>query len=317
MIAVKPNEWLWELKYRPQTLAEVILPVDLKTYFKDLVKSGELQNMIFCSSGPGSGKTTTAYALANDLDMDVLFINASSESGIDVFRNDITKFASTVSMLNAGKLVILDEADNLTEAAQKAFRGIIEEFSCNCRFILTCNYPNRIIEPIRSRMAVKEFIVPAAEKNQMMKEQIIRLLGILDLEKIQVDSRQVVMELVKKNFPDYRSMLVALQAYSINGVIDEGILGKVTGGSDIDILVGHIKNKKFGEIRTMIPTFASDYPNFIRALYDSMSKVVKVSHRPALVEYIGENQKYATVVPDIEIHMQYLCMSLMLNMDFN
>ena len=316
MISVNPTEWLWELKYRPKSIDECILPEGLKSDFKQMVAAGEIKNMLLCSSNPGTGKTTVAQAIADELDMDVLFINASSESGIDVFRTDITKFASTVSMMGSGKVVILDEADNLSDAAQKAFRGIIEEFSSNCRFILTCNYPNRIIEAIRSRMKIYEFIIPAAEKNQMIKGQVLRLLKILETEKVQVDNKQVVMELVKRKFPDNRSMLVDLQSYAMKGVIDEGILGQVTSGSDVDILVGYLKIRAFKEIRAIIPKYASNYPTFIRALYDAMYSVVKPSHIPAMIEYIGENQKYYSSVPDIEIHMEYLCVQLMMNMDF-
>lgn len=316
MISVNPNEWLWELKYRPKTLDECILPATVKEYFKNLIAKGEVQNMILHSSNPGTGKTTMARAIGEELDMDVLFINASSESGIDVFRTDITRFASTVSMMGNGKLVILDEADNLSEAAQKAFRGIIEEFSSNCRFILTCNYPNKIIEPIQSRMNLEQFVIPAEEKNAMMKQQIVRLLEILQLEGIQVENKQVVMELVKKHYPDNRSMLVSLQKYATKGVIDEGILGQVTSGSDVELMVSHLKNRKFKEIRALIPQFASDYASWFRALYNALIVTVKASHVPAMIEYMGENQKYATSVPDLEIHMQYLCVQLMMNMDW-
>lgn len=311
-----PNEWLWEQKYRPVTIDDCILPADLKFYFKDMIAKGEIKNMILASSSPGTGKTTIALALANELDADVLFINASEESGIDVFRTDIRRFASTVSMMGGPKIVILDESDNLSEAAQKAFRGMVEEFSSNCRFIMTCNYPNKIIEPIRSRMDIKEFVIPVEEKPQMMKEQIIRLLQILKQENIEVQSKQVIMELVKREFPDNRSMLVKLQSYSNRGVIDEGILGQVTAGSDIDILVGNLKAKKFKDIRGIIPKYASDYPTFIRSLYDALLPVIKPSHVPAMIEIIGQNQEAYSRVPDLEIHMTWLCVQLMMSMDW-
>lgn len=311
-----PDEWLWETKYRPNTIDECVLPSDMKFYFKKMIADGEIKNMILASTSPGTGKTTIARALVNELDADMLFINASEDSGIDIFRTDIRRFASTVSMMGGPKVVVLDEADSLSEAAQKAFRGMIEEFSSNCRFILTCNYPNRIIEPIRSRMDTKEFVIPVEEKPQMMKEQILRLLQILKLEGIEVQSKQVIMELVKKEFPDNRTMLVKLQSYANRGVIDEGILGQVTAGSDIDILVGNLKAKKFKDIRAVIPKYASDYPTFIRALYDSLLPVIKPSHVPGMIEIIGSNQESYSRVPDIEIHMTWLCVQLMMSMDW-
>lgn len=311
-----PNEWLWETKYRPQTIADCILPASIKEDLMQMINDGEVKNLLLVSSHPGTGKTTSALALCNELDADYLFINASEESGIDVFRTDIRRFASTISMTGSPKVVILDEADNLSEAAQKAFRGMIEEFSNSCRFILTCNYQNKIIEPIRSRLKTYEFVIPAEAKAQMMKEQILRLLEILKNENIQVESKQVIMELVKKKFPDNRSMLVDLQAYSMKGIIDEGILGQVTSGSDVDVLVGHLKTKNFKEIRAILPKYASDYPTFIRALYDALRTMVKPSHMVAMIEIIGTNQEAYSRVPDIEIHMTWLCVQLMMGMDW-
>lgn len=316
MISFNPNEWLWEQKYRPQTIDDCVLPTNLKFYFKNWIAKGEIKNMILVSSSPGTGKTTTAEALAHELDADVLFINASEESGIDVFRTDIRRFASTVSMMGGPKIVILDEADNLSEAAQKAFRGMVEEFSSNCRFIMTCNYLNKIIEPIRSRMDVVEFVIPVEEKPQMMKEQILRLLQILKQENVEVQSKQVIMELVKKEFPDNRTMLVKLQSYANRGIIDEGILGQVSAGSDIDVLVGNLKAKKFKDIRAAIPKYASDYPTFIRGLYDALMPVIKPSHVPGMIEIIGQNQEAYSRVPDLEIHMTWLCVQLMMSMDW-
>lgn len=311
-----PNEFLWEQKYRPKTLAECILPATIKADFQALLDAGEAKNMILASTKPGTGKTTLARAFANDLGADVLFINASEESGIDVFRNDIRIFASTMSLQGNPKVVILDEADNLSEAAQKAFRGQIEEFSASCRFILTCNYPNQIIEPIRSRMMVYEFVIPADEKAAMMKGQIIRLLDILKKENVAVENKAVIKELVLRNYPDNRKMLVALQTYASKGVIDEGILGRVTSGSDVDVLIGHLKAKKFQDIRAMIPQYTSDYAQFIRAMYDALYPMTKPASIPTMIEIIGMNQAEAHRVPDIEIHMVWLMVQLMTQVDF-
>lgn len=315
-MSMNPNEWLWEAKYRPQTIKDCILPEQMKADFHAMVAAGEVKNMILASSNPGTGKTTVARAICNELDADVLFINASEESGIDVFRNDIRKFASTISMLSNSKVVILDEADNLSEAAQKAFRGMIEEFSVSCRFILTCNYVNKIIEPIRSRMMQYEFVIPQSERAAMMKGQIVRLLDILGKEGITVENRMVVAELVKRKFPDNRSMLVTLQSYAMKGVIDEGILGRVTSGSDVEVMIGYLKEKKFKEIRAMVPKYASDYPTFIRAIYDNLYPVIKPHSIPNMIEIIGVNQEAYSRVPDIEIHMNWLMVQLMMNLEF-
>lgn len=312
-----PNELLWEQKYRPQVVDDCVLPTFLKQSFKEMVAKKELKNLLLVSPNPGTGKTTVARALCNELEADMLFINASEESGIDVFRTQIRQFASTVSLAGGMKVVVLDEADNLSEAAQKAFRGMIEEFSKNCRFILTCNYQNKIIEPIQSRLTIHTFTIPQEEKAALMKEQILRCLKVLELEGITVDNKQVVAELVKKKFPDNRALMVDLQNYSLKGVIDEGILGIVTGGSDVEQIVGWLKNKQFKEIRQVIPKYASDYPTFVRSLYDSLYRVVKPTHIPLMIEIIGDNQKYYKDVPDIEIHMTYLCVLLMTQLDWN
>lgn len=312
-----PNELLWEQKYRPQTIEDCILPEFLKQVFRDMVKSRQLKNLLLVSPNPGTGKTTVARALCNELEADMLFINASEESGIDVFRTQIRQFASTMSLQGGMKVVVLDEADNLSEPAQKAFRGMIEEFSKNCRFILTCNYQNRIMEPLQSRLTIHTFVIPQEERMAMVKAQIIRCLKILEIEGITVENKQVVAELVQKKFPDNRSLLVDLQTYSSRGVIDEGILGIVSGGSDVENIVLWLKDKKFKEIRQILPKFTSDYPTFVRALYDSLYRVVRPSHIPLMIEIIGDNQKYCKDVPDLEIHMAYLCVLLMTQLDWN
>jgi replication factor C small subunit len=306
-----PTNFLWQEKYRPKTINDCILPKGMKDTFNSLVKSGELTNCLFESTKPGTGKTTVALALCNDIDADVLFINASEDSGIDTLRSEIRSFASTVSLTGSKKVVVLDEFDNSSQNFQKAFRGFIEEFSDNCRFILTCNFANNIIEPIRSRMKIYSFVIPEDEKTSILKQMTLRCLEILKKEKIKVENPKIVGELVKLRYPDNRQLMIELQHYSqTNGEIDEGILGVLKNSDSISEFLIAIKEKKFLVINQMVPKFSTDYANFIRSLYDKAITVIDTSSIPVLIEIIGENNQYANSVVDLEIHIRYLAVQL-------
>ncbi len=307
------NLFLWEAKYKPKTIEECILPKELNATFTKIVKDQNISNYLFESTNPGTGKTTCALALCNEIGADTLFLNASEVGSIDTLRNDIKAFASTVSLTGSLKVVILDEFDNVSDTFQKAFRGFIEEYSSNCRFILTCNYANNIIEPIRSRMKRITFIIPDEERIDIMKQMTIRCLGILKKENVLCESPKIVGELVKRNYPDNRKTIIELQHYATNsnGTIDEGILGVLKTDDTIGVLIQSMQKKDFKTMNQMIPRFATDYANFIRSLYDKCFPLVQCASIPTLIEIIGENQKFASMVPDMEIHIRYLCVQMM------
>ena len=308
-----PDHFLWEEAYRPTRIADCILPSSMREAFGKIIKEQNMRNYLFESTRPGTGKTTCALALCNELGADVLFINASEVGSVDTLRNDVKSFASTVSLTGSIKIVVLDEFDNVSDAFQKAFRGFIEEYSNNCRFILTCNYANNIIEPIRSRMLRVTFTIPEAERIDIMKQMTKRCLDVLAKENVKVESVRIIGELVKKNFPDNRQTMIDLQHYAMNsnGVIDEGILGVLKVDDSVSELISAIQGKNFKTVNAMAPRFAADYSNFIRALYDKSFSLVQPSSIPTLIEIIGENQKFATQVPDLEIHIRYLCVLMM------
>lgn len=308
-----PDHFLWEAKYRPTTISECILPSAMREAFVKIIKEQNMRNYLFESTRPGTGKTTCALALCNELGADTLFINASEVGSVDTLRNDVKNFASTVSLTGSIKIVILDEFDNVSDAFQKAFRGFIEEYSNNCRFILTCNYANNIIEPIRSRMLRVTFTIPESERIDIMKQMTKRCLDVLAKENVKVESVRIIGELVKKNYPDNRQTMIDLQHYAMNsnGVIDEGILGVLKIDDSVGELIAAIQGKNFKTVNAMAPRFAADYSNFIRALYDKSFSLVQTSSIPTLIEIIGENQKFATQVPDLEIHIRYLCVLMM------
>src|SRR6056300_1184226 len=237
------DEFLWVEKYRPKKIEECILSNDLRKTFSNIVAGGELQNMMLTGTA-GTGKTTVARALCNELDLDYIVINGSEESGIDTLRNKIKQFASSVSLSGGYKVVILDEADYLNpQSTQPALRGFIEEFSANCRFILTCNFKNRIIEPLHSRTSVIEFAMPKKEKEALAGQFMQRVQQILSVESINSEPA-VIAELIMKYFPDFRRTLNEVQRYSSSGEITADIL---IGMSDQNIaaLVGYLKSKDF------------------------------------------------------------------------
>jgi DNA polymerase III delta prime subunit len=296
------QEYLWVEKYRPAKIDDCILPKNLKETFKQFVQTGELPNFLFCGTA-GVGKTTVAKALCNEIGAEYLLINGSEESGIDVLRTKIKSFASTVSLTDSKKVVILDEADYLNpNSTQPALRAFIEEFSNNCRFIFTCNYKNRIIEPLHSRCAVVDFKIENNEKQEIAASFFKRTMGILKQENIEADQK-VVAELVTKHFPDWRRVLNELQRYSVSGKIDSGILLNVTEES-FKQLVNNLKEKNYTEVRKWVAKNGdSDTINIFRQLYDTASANMEAASIPQLVLILADYQYKAAFVADHELNL--------------
>jgi DNA polymerase III delta prime subunit len=296
------QEYLWVEKYRPQTIDECILPKNLKETFKQFIQTGELPNFLFCGTA-GVGKTTVAKALCNEVGAEYLLINGSEESGIDVLRTKIKSFASTVSLTDSKKVIILDEADYLNpNSTQPALRAFIEEFSNNCRFIFTCNYKNRIIEPLHSRCSVIDFKIENAEKQEIAAAFFKRTINILTKENIVADQK-VVAELVTKHFPDWRRVLNELQRYSVSGKIDAGILVNMTEDSFKDLLK-NMKDKNFTEVRKWVAKNGdSETINIFRQLYDTASIHLEPASIPQLVLILADYQYKAAFVADHELNL--------------
>lgn len=296
------QEYLWVEKYRPQKIEECILPKNLKETFKQFIQTGELPNFLFCGTA-GVGKTTVAKALCNEVGAEYLLINGSEESGIDVLRTKIKSFASTVSLTDSKKVIILDEADYLNpNSTQPALRGFIEEFSNNCRFIFTCNYKNRIIEPLHSRCSVIDFKIENVEKQEIAAAFFKRTMGILKTENIDADQK-VVAELVTKHFPDWRRVLNELQRYSVSGKIDSGILVNMTEDSFKDLLK-NMKDKNFTEVRKWVAKNGdSETINIFRQLYDTASVNLEPASIPQLVLILADYQYKAAFVADHELNL--------------
>jgi DNA polymerase III delta prime subunit len=295
-------EYLWVEKYRPQTIEDCVLPKALKETFKQFIQTGELPNFLFCGTA-GVGKTTVAKALCNEIGAEYLLINGSEESGIDVLRTKIKSFASTVSLTDAKKVIILDEADYLNpNSTQPALRGFIEEFSNNCRFIFTCNYKNRIIEPLHSRCIVVDFKIENVEKPEIAQRFYKRVSGILKDENIDFDQK-VVAELLSKHFPDLRRVLNELQRYSVSGKIDSGILVNMTEDSFKE-LVKNLKEKNFTEVRKWVAKNGdSETINIFRQLYNTASENMEAASIPQLVLILADYQYKAAFVADHELNL--------------
>ena len=309
------NEYLWVEKYRPQTINDCILTKELKETFKQFISSGELPNFLF-SGGPGIGKTTVAKALCNEVGAEYLLINGSEESGIDTLRTKIKSFASTISLTDSKKVVILDEADYLNpNSTQPALRAFIEEFSNNCRFIFTCNYKNRIIEPLHSRCSVVDFKIENKDKQEIAAAFFKRLTHILDTENIQYDPKPIV-ELVTKHLPDWRRVINELQRYSVTGKIDSGILLNLTEES-FKQLIKNLKDKNFTEVRKWVAKNGdSDSINIFRQLYDTASTNLEAGSIPQLVLILSDYQYKAAFVADHELNMMAALTEIMAQCKF-
>ena len=293
--------FLWVEKYRPQKITDCVLPESIKKTFIEFVGQKEIPNLLL-AGGSGVGKTTVARALCEELHSDYIIINGSEESGIDVLRTKIKQFASTVSLQGGTKVVILDEADYLNpQSTQPALRGFIEEFHKNCRFIFTCNFKNRIIEPLHSRCSVIEFKING-NKNQLAHEFMGRAESILKEEQIGFDDK-VIAELIMKHFPDWRRVLNELQRYSVSGKIDSGILVNLAE-VNLTELMSFLKKKEFGKVRKwVVDNIDNDPVKVFRKVYEKLYEYMKPESIPNAVIILGDYQYKSAFVADQEINL--------------
>ena len=309
------TDFLWVEEYRPKTIDDCILPQSLKTLFTSFIQKGELSNILL-SGPPGIGKTTVAKALYDQLNCDWVMINGSEESGIDVLRSKIKNFASTVSLSGGKKVVILDEADYLNpQSTQPALRGFIEEFHKNCRFILTCNFKNRLIEPLHSRFSTIEFRIANKDKPKLASKLFERAVYILKEQNVDYDE-PVLAELIKKHFPDFRKLINELQRYSVSGKIDAGILVNISD-ENLKTLLSHLKGKDFTEMRKwVVQNLDNDPVKIFRRIYDSMYEHLQPATIPHAVLIIADYQYKSAFVADQEVNLVACLTELMSQVKF-
>ena len=307
---------LWVEKYRPQTIDDCILPKHLKDTFKEIVSTGEVPNLLF-SGTAGLGKTTVARAICNQLGLDYILINASESGNIDTLRGKIKQFASSISLSGGYKVVILDEADYLNaQSTQPALRGFMEEFSKNCRFILTCNFKNKIIEPLHSRCGVIEFNTSKKDLQQLCGLFMNRALNILSAEGIDVPNKEVLAELIMRHAPDWRRILNELQRHSRNGVLELNVIGGTIEGN-INDLFGHLKDKNFKEMRKWVAeNMDVESAAIFRGIYDHMNDSVAPNSIPQLVLILADYQFKNAFAADNELNMVACLTEVMAQVEF-
>ena len=306
---------LWTEKYRPKKIDDCILPERLKKPFQEYVNQSNIPNLLL-SGGAGVGKTTVAKAMCEEIGCDVMVINGSDEGRlIDTFRTKIKNFASSMSLAGGRKVVIIDEADYCNaESVQPALRNFIEEFAGNCSFIFTCNYKNKLIDPLHSRCAVIDFALKNGEKAQMASAFMKRIQSVLQSENVDYDDK-VIAELIKKHFPDFRRVINELQRYQQLGKIDTGILSQI---SDVTIndIIKYIKEKDFGAIRKWVASNDIDATAFYRKLYDNLYEVLKPQSIPQAVLILADYQYKGAFVADQEINTVACLTELMVGCEF-
>jgi len=309
------DDFLWVEKYRPKKIEDCILPESLLDTFKQVVASGDLPNMLLTGTA-GLGKTTVAKALCNELNLNWILINGSEEGNIDTLRNKIKQFASTVSLTGGYKVVILDEADYLNaQSFQPALRGFIEEFSSNCRFILTCNFKNRIIEPLHSRCGVYEFNTNKKMLAELSMQFMKRLTWILDQENVTYD-KKVLAELIIRFAPDWRRVINECQRYSLSGSIDTGILSLLSNNSVSD-LIGYLKAKDFKKMRTWVTNnIDTDASGIFRKIYDTMYDTIQPNSIPRTVLILADYQYKNAFVADHELNVVACLTELMAEVEW-
>lgn len=310
------KDFLWVEKYRPRTISECILPDTLKKTFSEIVSTGEIPNMLFTGTA-GLGKTTVAKAICNELDLDWIMINGSEDGNIDTLRNKIRRFASTVSLHGGYKVVILDEADYLNpQSTQPALRGFIEEFSDNCRFILTCNFKNRVIEPLHSRCGVYEFNTTKKDMMTLCNSMLERVKFILDHEEIEYPREAIgdIAELLMKHAPDWRRVLNELQRSSVSGELRLKSLVKTD--ASYDALFTALKNKDFKKMRSWVTNNMDvDSSVIFRTIYDSMYDKVDSQSIPQLVLILADYQYKDAFVADHELNLVACMTEIMANVE--
>ena len=311
------SDFIWVEKYRPTTIDECILPKSIKKTFQDFVDRGEIPNMLL-SGPPGIGKTTVAKALCNQLGADYYVINGSDEGRfLDTVRTNAKNFASTVSLTSESKhkVIIIDEADNTTSDVQLLLRASIEEFSKNCRFIFTCNYKNKIIDPLHSRCSVVDFSINKKDKPTIATQFFSRLTHILEEEKIDTD-KKVVAQLINQHFPDWRRVLNECQRYSVSGKIDSGILAAFSDVS-VNDLMKNLKTKNFAEVRKWcVDNLDNDSGVLMRRIYDALYEVLVPTTIPAAVLIIAKYQYQIAFVADQEINLLACLTEIMVECEF-
>ena len=311
------SDFIWVEKYRPTTIEECILPKSIKKTFQDFVDRGEIPNMLL-SGPPGIGKTTVAKALCNQLGADYYVINGSDEGRfLDTVRTNAKNFASTVSLTSESKhkVIIIDEADNTTSDVQLLLRASIEEFSRNCRFIFTCNYKNKIIEPLHSRCSVVDFSVNKKDKPAIAAQFFSRINHILEVERIESD-KKVIIQLINKHFPDWRRVLNECQRYSVSGKIDSGILAAFSDVA-VDDLVKNLKQKNFSEVRKwVVANLDNDTTVLLRRIYDTLYDTMVPTSIPAAVLVIAKYQYQMAFVADQEINLLAALTEIMVECEF-
>jgi len=311
------NDFVWVEKYRPNTIEECILPDNIKKTFQDFLDKGEVPNLLL-SGPPGCGKTTVAKALCQELGADYYVINGSDEGRfLDTVRNNAKNFASTVSLSSSArhKVVIIDEADNTTPDVQLALRAFTEEFVGNCRFIFTCNYKNKIIQPLHSRCAVIEFSIKGKERQGVAAHFFKRVQDILDLEKIEYEDK-VIAELINKHFPDWRRVLNELQRYSVSGKIDSGILASFSNVKTTE-LFKFLKEKDFPATRKwVVDNLDNDPTVLLRSIYDALYTHLAGPGIAAAVLVIARYQYQSSFVADQEINMLACLTEIMVECEF-
>ena len=310
------NNTLWVEKFRPEKIEHCILPNEIKTMFQSIVDSGEIPNLLLTGS-PGIGKTTVAKALCNQLDCDWLMINGSDEGRmIDTLRTSVVNYASTVSLSGGKKVIIIDEADYMNkDSVQPALRGVIEEFSKNCRFIFTCNFKNRIIPALHSRCSVVDFVISKNDKPALGMEMLENVKRILNAEGVKYEE-SVLVQLILKYFPDFRRVINELQKYSLNGIIDEDIL-KQSSDENFNELFVALKGKDFSGMRKWVAqNIDNDHVRLYRQIYDTLNDRFEKKSIPQAVLTIADYSYKSAFVADQEVNMVACLTEIMMDCEF-